>query len=70
MNNNIKNHLDYIPYIEYDNKINDSFCTSTLPVDTLHEFPELAIEYDNTKNNNIICNIIKYFKKMIQNLFM
>lgn len=71
--NNIKNHLDYIPYIEYDNKINDSFETSTLPVDTLLQLHNLSIKYnnvDNVENVDNGCNIIKCFKKMIKKLFM
>jgi len=69
--------LDYIPYIEYDNKINDSFDTHTIQVpiqvNMLLQLPNVSHKYNSIEQNDEYvnkCNILVFFKNIVKKLFM
>lgn len=72
--NNIKlrEQLDYIPFIEYKNNVNDSFETNIIQINknSLLYLPNLSPKSNKSESNNILCKKFKIFKKYLYNLFI
>ena len=75
------NKLDYIPFIEYDNKINNNFKLNITEKEnsnsSLLYLPDLSQKNQNgktengkTENNNIIMRICVYLRKLFLKLFI